>query len=92
MSVKIGINGFGRIGRLVFRAAYERADVEIVGINDLLDVDYIAYLLKYDSVHGTFKGDVKVENGHLVVDGKVVRITAEKDPNNLKWNEVGADV
>ena len=92
MSVKIGINGFGRIGRLVFRAAYERADVEIVGINDLLDVDYIAYLLKYDSVHGTFKGDVKVENGHLVVDGKKVRITAEKDPNNLKWNEVGADV
>jgi len=92
MSVKIGINGFGRIGRLVFRAAYERADVEIVGINDLLDVDYIAYLLKYDSVHGTFKGDVKVENGHLVVDGKVVRITAEKDPNNLKWNEVHADV
>ncbi|MFC2631044.1 MAG: type I glyceraldehyde-3-phosphate dehydrogenase [Porphyromonas pasteri] len=92
MSVKIGINGFGRIGRLVFRAAYERADVEIVGINDLLDVDYIAYLLKYDSVHGTFKGDVKVENGHLVVDGKKVRITAEKDPNNLKWNEVHADV
>ena len=92
MSVKIGINGFGRIGRLVFRAAYERADVEIVGINDLLDVDYIAYLLKYDSVHRTFKGDVKVENGHLVVDGKKVRITAEKDPNNLKWNEVHADV
>ena len=92
MSVKIGINGFGRIGRLVFRAAYERADVEIVGINDLLDVNYIAYLLKYDSVHGTFKGDVKVENGHLVVDGKKVRITAEKDPNNLKWNEVHADV
>jgi len=83
MSVKIGINGFGRIGRLVFRAAYERADVEIVGINDLLDVDYIAYLLKYDSVHGTFKGDVKVENGHLVVDGKVVRITAEKDPQHI---------
>ena len=92
MSVKIGINGFGRIGRLVFRAAYERADVEIVGINDLVNAEYMAYMLKYDSVHGTFKGDVKVENGHLVVDGKVVRITAEKDPNNLKWNEVGADV
>lgn len=91
-TLKIGINGFGRIGRLVFRAVHERADVEIVGINDLQDVEYIAYLLKYDSVHGTFKGDVKVENGHLVVDGKTIRITAEKDPNNLKWNEIGATV
>lgn len=91
-TLKIGINGFGRIGRLVFRAIYDRPNVEVVGINDLLDVDYIAYLLKYDSVHGTFKGKVEVKDGHLVVDGKTVRITAEKDPNNLKWNEVGADV
>ena len=93
MSVlKIGINGFGRIGRLAFRAISKRANVEVVGINDLQDVEYIAYLLKYDSVHGTFPLDVKTENGHLVVDGKTIRITAEKDPNNLKWNEVGADV
>ncbi|WP_297971421.1 type I glyceraldehyde-3-phosphate dehydrogenase [uncultured Capnocytophaga sp.] len=93
MSVlKIGINGFGRIGRLAFRAISKRANVEVVGINDLQDVEYIAYLLKYDSVHGTFLLDVKAENGHLVVDGKTIRITAEKDPNNLKWNEVGADV
>ena len=93
MSVlKIGINGFGRIGRLAFRSISKRANVEVVGINDLQDVEYIAYLLKYDSVHGTFPLDVKTENGHLVVDGKTIRITAEKDPNNLKWNEVGADV
>ena len=93
MSVlKIGSNGFGRIGRLAFRAISKRANVEVVGINDLQDVEYIAYLLKYDSVHGTFPLDVKAENGHLVVDGKTIRITAEKDPNNLKWNEVGADV
>ena len=93
MSVlKIGINGFGRIGRLAFRAISKRANVEVVGINDLQDVEYIAYLLKYDSVHGTFPLDVKAENGHLVVDGKTIRITAEKDPNNLKWNEVGAEV
>ena len=90
--LKIGINGFGRIGRLAFRAISKRANVEVVGINDLQDVEYIAYLLKYDSVHGTFPLDVKTENGHLVVDGKTIRITAEKDPNNLKWNEVGADV
>lgn len=90
--LKIGINGFGRIGRLVFRAVAQRSDVEIVGINDLQDVEYIAYLLKYDSVHGTFPGEVKVEGGHLVVDGKKVRITAEKDPNNLKWGEIGATV
>ncbi len=93
MSVlKIGINGFGRIGRLAFRAISKRANIEVVGINDLQDVEYIAYLLKYDSVHGTFPLDVKAENGNLVVDGKTIRITAEKDPNNLKWNEVGADV
>ena len=93
MSVlKIGINGFGRIGRLAFRAISKRANVEVVGINDLQDVEYIAYLLKYDSVHGTFPLDVKAENGNLVVDGKTIRITAEKDPNNLKWNELGVDV
>ena len=93
MSVlKIGINGFGRIGRLAFRAISKRANVEVVGINDLQDVEYIAYLLKYDSVHGTFPLDVKAENGHLVVDGKTIRITAEKDPNNLKWSEIGVDV
>ena len=93
MSVlKIGINGFGRIGRLAFRAISKRANVEVVGINDLQEVDYIAYLLKYDSVHGTFASEVKTENGNLVVDGKTIRITAEKDPNNLKWNELGVDV
>lgn len=93
MSVlKIGINGFGRIGRLAFRAISKRANVEVVGINDLQEVDYIAYLLKYDSVHGTFPSEVKTENGTLVVDGKTIRITAEKDPNNLKWNELGVDV
>ncbi len=93
MSVlKIGINGFGRIGRLAFRVISKRANVEVVGINDLQEVDYIAYLLKYDSVHGTFPLDVKAENGNLVVDGKTIRITAEKDPNNLKWNEIGVDV
>ena len=93
MSVlKIGINGFGRIGRLAFRAISKRANVEVVGINDLQEVDYIAYLLKYDSVHGTFPLNVKAENGNLVVDGKTIRITAEKDPNNLKWNEIGVDV
>ncbi len=89
--VKIGINGFGRIGRLVFRAAVNRADVEIVGINDLVDVDYLAYMLKYDSTHGQFKGDVSVEGGKLVVNGKAIRITAERDPANLKWDEVGAE-
>ena len=92
MAIKVGINGFGRIGRNVFRAAITRGDVEIVGINDLLDVDYLAYMLKYDSVHGNFKGDVKVENNTLIVNGKAIRCTAEKDPVNLKWNEIGADV
>ena len=92
--VKVGINGFGRIGRMVFRAAFENFsnDIEIVGINDLLDPDYLAYMLKYDSVHGAFKGEVSVEDGALVVNGKKIRITAEMDPANLKWNEVGAEV
>ena len=92
--VKLGINGFGRIGRMVFRAAVENFpnDFEIVGINDLLDPAYLAYMLKYDSVHGTFQGDVKVEDGMLVVNGKKIRVTAEMDPANLKWNEVGAEV
>ncbi len=91
MAVKVGINGFGRIGRLVFRAAVARPDVEIVGINDLIDVDYMAYMLRYDSTHGLFKGEVSVKDGKLVVNGKAIRVTAEKDPANLKWNEVGAD-
>jgi glyceraldehyde 3-phosphate dehydrogenase len=89
--IKIGINGFGRIGRLVFRAAVRRDDVEIVAINDLIDVEYMAYMLKYDTVHGRFDGDVRVEDGHLVVNGKKIRVTAEKDPGELKWNEVGAE-
>lgn len=89
--IKIGINGFGRIGRLVFRAIQERDDVEVVGINDLLDVDYIAYMLKFDSVHGAFKGCVKVENGNLVVNGKEIRITAERNPADLKWDAIGAE-
>ncbi|AOY01872.1 type I glyceraldehyde-3-phosphate dehydrogenase [Jeongeupia sp. USM3] len=94
MAIKVGINGFGRIGRMVFRAAvYNFADdIEIVGINDLLEPDYLAYMLKFDSVHGKFKGDVKVEGGHLVVNGKTIRLTAIKDPAELKWGEVGADV
>ncbi len=92
MATKIGINGFGRIGRMVFRAAAAREDIEVVGINDLLDVDYLAYMLKYDSVHGQFKGTVAVEGGKLVVNGKAIRITAERDPANLKWDEVGAEV
>lgn len=91
MTIKIGINGFGRIGRLVFRAAQEREDVEVVGINDLLDVDYIAYMLKYDSVHGKFKGSVKTEDGNLIVNGKTIRVTAERNPADLKWDAVGAD-
>ncbi len=89
--VKIGINGFGRIGRLVFRAAVGRKDVQIVGINDLVDVDYLAYMLKYDSTHGRFEGEVKVEGGQLVVNGQKIRVTAEKVPANLKWGEIGAD-
>ncbi len=89
--IKVGINGFGRIGRLVFRAAQERNDIQVVGINDLLDVDYIAYMLKYDTIHGRFNGDVKVEDGNLVVNGKKVRVTSERNPADLKWNEVGAE-
>ncbi|MBO6080056.1 MAG: type I glyceraldehyde-3-phosphate dehydrogenase [Bacteroidales bacterium] len=89
--IKIGINGFGRIGRLVFRATTERDNVQVVAINDLLDVDYMAYMLRYDSVHGKFQGEVSVEDGMLVVNGNKIRVTAEKDPADLKWNEVGAD-
>ncbi|MGB0891703.1 MAG: type I glyceraldehyde-3-phosphate dehydrogenase [Flavobacteriaceae bacterium] len=89
--IKIGINGFGRIGRLAFRSAINRNNIEIVGINDLLDVDYLAYLLKYDSVHGRFDGDVEVKNGNLVVNGKEIRVTAERNPENLKWDKVGAE-
>ncbi len=92
MAIRVGINGFGRIGRFVFRAACERSDIEIVGINDLIDVDYMAYMLKYDSTHGRFKGDVKVENDHLVVNGKKIRVTSERDPENLKWDEINTDV
>ena len=94
MAIKVGINGFGRIGRCVFRAAVENFgnDIEIVGINDLLEPDYLAYMLKYDSVHGRFKGDVVVDGNNLVVSGKTIRLTAEKDPANLKWGDVGADV
>ena len=89
--IKIGINGFGRIGRLVFRAAVDRNDVEIVGINDIIDVDYMAYMLKYDSTHGRFAGTVSVENGALVVNGKKIRVTAVRNPADLKWGEVGAE-
>ncbi len=93
MTIKIGINGFGRIGRMVFRAAIQNfKDVEIVGINDLLEPDYLAYMLKYDSVHGRFKGDVSVDGNTLVVNGKSIRLTALKNPAELKWDEVGADV
>lgn len=89
--IKIGINGFGRIGRLFFRAAVANENVEVVGINDLIDVDYIAYMLKYDSTHGLFKGEVTTENGMLVVNGKKIRISAEPNPANLKWGAVGAE-
>lgn len=91
-TVKIGINGFGRIGRLVFRESFERDNVEVVAINDLLEVDHLAYLLKYDSVHGKFKGEVEVKEGNLYVNGKHIRVTAEKDPTALKWDAVGAEV
>ena len=89
--VKLGINGFGRIGRLVFRAAQSRPDVQVVAINDLIDVDYIAYMLKYDSTHGKFEGTVEIKDGKLVVNGNEIRVTAEKNPANLKWGEIGAD-
>ncbi len=94
MTIKVGINGFGRIGRMVFRAAFKdfQDDIEIVGINDLLEPDYLAYMLKYDSVHGRFKGEIAVDGSNLVVNGKKIRLTAVKDPAELKWNEVGADI
>lgn len=92
MTIKVGINGFGRIGRIVFRAAQKRSDIEIVAINDLLDVEYMAYMLKYDSTHGHFDGTIEVKDGKLIVNGKTIRVTAERDPANLKWNEVGVDV
>jgi glyceraldehyde 3-phosphate dehydrogenase len=93
MAIKVGINGFGRIGRMAFRAiAKDFPEIEVVAINDLLEPDYLAYMLKYDSVHGNFKGDIAVDGNTLVVNGKRIRLTAEKDPANLKWNEVGADI
>ena len=93
MTIKVGINGFGRIGRNVLRSAVQNfSDIEIVGINDLLEPDYLAYMLKYDSVHGRFDGEVSVEGNNLIVNGKKIRLTQERDPSNLKWNEVGADV
>jgi len=93
MAIKVGINGFGRIGRMVFRAvAKDFPNIEIVAINDLLDPDYLAYMLKYDSVHGRFNGDIAVDGGNMIVNGKKIRLTAERDPANLKWNEVGADI
>ena len=91
MAVKIGINGFGRIGRLAFRAAIQRENVEVVGINDLIDVEYMAYMLRYDSTHGAFKGTVSAKDGNLVVNGKSIRVTAEKNPADLKWSAIGAD-
>src|SRR5699024_8357145 len=92
MAIRVGINGFGRIGRFVFRAACERNDIEVVGINDLIDVDYMACMLKYDSTHGRFSGTVEVKDDHLVVNGKTIRVTAERDPANLKWDEINVDV
>jgi len=93
MTIKVGINGFGRIGRMAFRAiAKDFNDIEVVGINDLLDADYLAYMLKYDSVHGRFDGDIAVEGNNLVVNGKTIRLTAERDPANLKWADIGADL
>ncbi|MGB5253734.1 MAG: type I glyceraldehyde-3-phosphate dehydrogenase [Sedimenticolaceae bacterium] len=93
MGIKVGINGFGRIGRMAFRAiAKDFPGIEVVGINDLLDPDYLAYMLKYDSVHGNFNGDIAVEGSYMIVDGKQIRLTAERDPGNLKWDEIGADL
>src|SRR3990167_4061801 len=93
MAIKVGINGFGRIGRMVFRAvAKDFKNIEIVAINDLLEPSYLAYMLKYDSVHGRFQGDIKVEGNNLIVNGKKIRLTAVKDPAELKWSEVGADI
>ncbi|MDP5254716.1 MULTISPECIES: type I glyceraldehyde-3-phosphate dehydrogenase [unclassified Vibrio] len=92
MTIKVGINGFGRIGRFVFRASVEREDIEVVGINDLIDVEYMAYMLKYDSTHGRFNGTVEVQDGNLIVNGKTVRVTAERNPADLKWDAIGVDV
>ncbi|AAZ25027.1 MULTISPECIES: type I glyceraldehyde-3-phosphate dehydrogenase [Colwellia] len=92
MKIKVGINGFGRIGRFVFRAAVERDDIEVVGINDLMDIEYMAYMLKYDSTHGRFKGTVDVVDGKLIVNGNPVRVTAERNPENLQWNDIDVDV
>ena len=92
MTIKVGINGFGRIGRFVFRASCERDDIQVVAINDLIDVDYMAYMLKYDSTHGRFNGTVEVKDGNLVVNGNVVRVTAERNPEDLAWGDVGVDV
>ncbi|MEZ4797855.1 MAG: type I glyceraldehyde-3-phosphate dehydrogenase [Flavobacteriaceae bacterium] len=90
--IKIGINGFGRIGRIVFRATVNRPDVDVVAINDLLEINHLAYLLEYDSVHGRFDGTIEIKDGNLVVNGKTIRVTAERDPKNLKWDEVGAEI
>jgi len=93
MTIKVGINGFGRIGRMAFRAiAKDFSDIEVVGINDLLDADYLAYMLKYDSVHGNFNGDISVDGNNLIVNGKSIRLTAERDPANLAWSDIGADL
>lgn len=92
MTIKVGINGFGRIGRFVFRASVEREDIQVVGINDLIDVEYMAYMLKYDSTHGRFNGTVEVKDGNLIVNGNTVRVTAERNPTDLKWDEIGVDV
>src|SRR6056300_133132 len=94
MAIKVGINGFGRIGRMAFRAIAKdfSGDIEVVGINDLLDADYLAYMLKYDSVHGNFDGDITVDNNDLIVNGSKIRLTAERDPANLKWSDIGADL
>jgi len=92
MTIRVGINGFGRIGRFVFRAACERNDIEVVGINDLIDVEYMAYMLKYDSTHGRFNGTVEIKDGQLVVNGKTIRVTSERDPADLKWGDINVDV
>lgn len=94
MAIRVGINGFGRIGRMVFRAIAQEfnQDIEVVGINDLLDADYLAYMLKYDSVHGNFAGDIAVENGQLVVNGNTIRLTAERDPAALAWGDINVDL
>ncbi|HQP12872.1 MAG TPA: glyceraldehyde 3-phosphate dehydrogenase NAD-binding domain-containing protein, partial [Candidatus Omnitrophota bacterium] len=91
MAIKVGINGFGRIGRLVFRAAMQDANVQVVGINDLFDAEYLAYMLQYDSTQRAFQGEIKVDGNQLIVNGQKIRVTSEKDPASLKWNEIGAD-